>query len=163
MFVGWSWNGEFTTTVSVLEVIIVALSLLGLFQHRMARDASMQDLGAAQAVARNRPNILLQIRMAQGHIRSENYRIAGKIGLLVYGLWTMMLPNRDLFPLLTGPLIPQGAIIAVLILLNLETWQARHDRKEMLLDALRAEHISAAAAALPPPGEEHGEASAHSG
>lgn len=146
--IGWVWNGELTSTVAFTEVIIVLLALFGIWQHRLARDDSLQDLGAAQAVARNRPNILLQIRVARSHIRSETFRLWAKCLFLVYGGWTMILPNRPLFNIFESGFVPQLCVILILIDLNIETWMARQDRREMLLDAMRAEHITATATAL---------------
>lgn len=126
------WDAlQISYTVSLLEVLLAVLAGIGIPMHLWGWHDAVMDEGAILAGARNTPAGALLLRIARGHARSEALRLVIKGVLLVYGLASLGWPS--------GPNGPWGQLVllSVAVLLSIETWLQRWDRRRMILGNAR--------------------------
>lgn len=126
------WDAlQISYTVSLLEVLLAVLAGIGIPMHLWGWHDAVMDEGAILAGARNTPAGALLLRLARGHARSEAIRLVIKAVLLLYALASMGWPS--------GPNGPWGQLVllTVVVLLSVETWLQRWDRRRMILGNAR--------------------------
>lgn len=120
-----------TPTLTITEVLIIALAAFGILAHIWGWQEALQDEGAVLARGRNTLGAYLLLDTARAHARSEAIRLVIKILFLAYGL--------NAAGVTQGPasIWAQSTILGVLALLTAETWMDRKMRRTAIRNEAR--------------------------
>ena len=120
-----------TSTLTVTEVLIIALAAFGIVAHIWGWQEALRDEGAVLARGRNTLGAYLLLDTARCHARSEAIRLVIKILFLAYGL--------NASGVVSGPasVWAQSTILGVLALLTAETWMDRKMRRTAIRNEAR--------------------------